>query len=118
MKAGLIGVSRAHRSLDLLDPEIVADWFFSSLGDVNLAEATAEADLPLDVLAIERIRALRRIKNDLNVVRLMGGAVSALASPRDEWAAAWLRVRASLPWVVDDDGVSRPTPGRARGERG
>lgn len=97
VRAGLIGAVGADRSQPLLDPEPVADWFFSSLGEETMVNAQVDAGAPLSALSIERLRELRRIKNDLGVVALLARSVSTLAPPRDTLVADWLSIRASLP---------------------
>lgn len=62
-----------------------------------MVNAQVDAGAPLSALSIERLRELRRIKNDLGVVALLARSVSTLAPPRDTLVADWLSIRASLP---------------------
>lgn len=76
----------------LLDPAFVMHWFFARL-NITPAEAARLAREPRG-LPLPELRRLRRIKNRLNVIRVLADAPGFAP---DAELAAWLDLRERLP---------------------
>jgi hypothetical protein len=83
---------------DCRDPEAVADWFLSTVQGESPNSVLPELAMPLIDLGIDRIRDLRTIKNNLDVVVLMlGHGLLPVAPPRDVVLLQWIALRDQLP---------------------
>jgi hypothetical protein len=85
---------RGHRR----DPEALVDWFLGVVGNTTPTESVAATAAAFREGDLQRIWALRQLKNQLNLLQSLDDKNRlTVAPPRDEVVRGWLEVRSQLP---------------------